>query len=207
MRITKFPSIHEHTAFVTSLIPDVMNLAGKDQYKNMFHNNELADAFRSPQIESKAGLLLELVDLGFQQHAKILVIGGWLGFTSYCLFKLGFFDITEIDSDNRVRDFSLGLNRNNSNFKYQTIDCNLIDTTQYDIVINTCCEHIENNAWFDKITEKTAIFLHSNDLNGYGHVNTCRDIEDMKRKYPMTRYWTHTFSYPGWNRFTLSGYK
>lgn len=207
MSISTFPVVHESRAFVASLIPDVMNLAGKLVYKDMFHNHELADAFRGPQIDSKSSLLNEIVGLGLPQNTKILVIGGWLGFTSYCLFKLGFFDITEIDMDPRVKDFSLKLNTHNTNFKYQTTDCNLVDTSVYDIVINTCCEHILDNTWFDKITEKTAIFLHSNDLTGYGHVNTCIDLEDMKHKYPMTRFWTQTFSYPGWSRYTLSGYK
>ena len=207
MRIINFPIIGEHRAFVTGLIPELMNVAGKEQFKNIFTNHELSDLFRSPQIDSKSSLFQDLVDLKFQQYSKILVIGGWLGFTSFCLFKLGFFDITEIDVDERVASFSKELNKHNVNFKYQTIDCNLIDMENYDIVINTCCEHISDNTWFNKINEKTAIFLHSNDLNGFGHVNICKDLEDMKQKYPMRNYCTHTFNYPGWNRFTISGYK
>ena len=77
MRIINFPIISEHRAFVTGLIPELMNVAGKEQFKNIFTNHELSDLFRSPQIDSKASLFQELVDLKFQQHSKILVIGGW----------------------------------------------------------------------------------------------------------------------------------
>jgi hypothetical protein len=75
-------------------------------------------------------------------------------------------------------------------------------------VINTSCEHMDNT-WFENLPTGTFVVLHQNDyFDNPQHVNCCKDIEDVKRKYPMQEIYYEgsldTFLY---NRFMLIGVK
>lgn len=75
-------------------------------------------------------------------------------------------------------------------------------------VINTSCEHMDNT-WFENLPSGTFVVLHQNDyFDNPQHVNCCKDIEDVKRKYPMQEIYFEgsldTFLY---NRFMLIGVK
>ena len=76
------------------------------------------------------------------------------------------------------------------------------------MVINTSCEHMDNT-WFENLPEGTFVVLHQNDyFENEQHVNCCKDLEDVKRKYPMQSIFyegeldTHLY-----NRFMLIGIK
>jgi D-arabinose 1-dehydrogenase-like Zn-dependent alcohol dehydrogenase len=192
--------------FVASLIPDVMNaLYNEDAAKDILLN-EIRDAFRIKQMQSKAWLIDQIQSQNISKDSKILIIGSWLGFTSWCLYKMGYQHITEIDLDARLEKFAKHLNRFNKNFTHISDDVNNIDTSKFDIVINTSCEHIDNDKWFKSLNSKSLVFLHSNNLPGYEHTNNSTDLNDMIKKYPLTLKYSGSLNFNDWQRFMLVGY-
>lgn len=76
------------------------------------------------------------------------------------------------------------------------------------LVINTSCEHMDDT-WFEKLPKGTFVVLHQNDyFDNPQHSNCCKDLEEVKRKYPMQNIFyegeldTHLY-----NRFMLIGIK
>jgi hypothetical protein len=156
--------------FVASQIPTVMNALYNEKAFESVSLQEIRDAFRVKQMQSKAWLL-EQVDR-FDRSSKVLVIGSWIGFTSLCLWKMGFTNITECDPDSRLETLACHLNRFNKDFKHFSSDVNSLSMQGYDLIINTSCEHIADNTWYSEIPSTTTVILHSNNLEGYDHVNT-----------------------------------
>lgn len=191
--------------FVTKYIPDVMNAMYNETAAAPLSLNEIRDAFRIKQMQSKAWLLSKIKDM--PKHRRVLVIGSWLGFTSLCLFKLGFKNITEVDPDSRLGEFANHLNRFNKEFKHITDDVNNLDLTNYDLIINTSCEHILDNTWFTRIASGTTVCLHSNNLEGYDHVNICQSMIEMSEKYPLELNYMGSLDFQDWKRFMLIGVK
>jgi hypothetical protein len=87
-------------------------------------------------------------------------------------------------------------------------DNSFINRGKIHLVINTSCEHM-NNDWFNNLPDGTFVLLHQNDyFSNEQHVNCCKDVEDVKKKYPM-----QSILYEGsldthlYNRFMLIGIK
>lgn len=191
---------------ISSYIPLVMNSLYTNAALNSVNLEEIRDAFRVKQIKSKSWLL-DHVLLHVKKSKKICVIGSWLGYTSLCLYHLGYKNITECDSDPRLTYFSRHLNRFNKTFIHITADVNDIDLSLYDIVINTSCEHIKNNNWFNKLNSNQLIFLQSTDYVGDDHYNICNSIEDIKNKYKFkNQLYVGKLNLETYNRFMIYGY-
>lgn len=76
------------------------------------------------------------------------------------------------------------------------------------MVVNTSCEHMDDT-WYDNLPSGTFVVLHQNDyFENEQHINCCKDLEDVKQKYPM-----QSIMYAGelethlYNRFMLIGIK
>jgi protein-L-isoaspartate O-methyltransferase len=190
---------------VTRHIPEVMNALYDREAFSIVTLEEIRDAFRTKQMQSKAWMMNRIKELNLDSNSRVLVVGSWLGFTSYCLFKLGFSNITETDPDSRLEKLARHLNRKNPNFVHLSEDVNSIDLNGYDLIINTSCEHIADNSWYDRIPAGTKIVLHSNNLEGYDHVNTCESVEEMSSKYPMELNFTGELNLGSYSRFMLVG--
>jgi hypothetical protein len=171
---------------ITVYIPDVMNALYNTAASKHIHLNEIRDMFRGKMMQSKAWLISKFLQQQFPRHKTLAIIGGWLGFTSWTLFKHGYANITEIDCDPRVGQFSQHLNRFNPQFTHITADVNDLDLSEYDIVVNTSCEHISDNRWFTGIRPGAHIVLQSNNIAFHDHVNTVSSTQDMLAQYPMT---------------------
>lgn len=168
--------------------------------------SEVRDAFRINQMQGKSWLLNHLS--GVDPETPILVIGSWLGFTSYCLYKLGFKYITETDPDSRFTSISQQLNQENINFTHLNKDVNDIDLSPYGLIINTSCEHIENNSWFDRINPNCLVALQSTNLKWHDHYNTVENVEEMKNKYNLNLIYSGELKFnPTYSRFMLVGTK
>jgi SAM-dependent methyltransferase len=191
--------------FVAGCIPKVMNALYNEDVSSVIPLHEIRDAFRVKQMQSKAWLIDTIKNSDLSQDSNILVIGSWLGFTSLCLAELGFKNITETDPDQRLELFAKHLNRFNKNFIHESKDVNDLDMSKFDVIINTSCEHILDNTWFCKIQPNTKVFLHSNNLLGYDHVNTCESVEDMIKKYPMNLDYAGVLNLKSYKRFMLVG--
>jgi protein-L-isoaspartate O-methyltransferase len=194
-------------SYVAYFIPEVMNAMYNEEVAKQTNLYEIRDAFRVKQMQSKAWLISHIKNSNLNLNSKVLVIGSWLGFTSLILSKLGFTNITEVDPDVRLTEFAKHLNRSNKNFLHITNDVNKIDVSSYQIIINTSCEHILEHQWFENIKKGTRLFLHSNDLQGYEHVNTCSNLDSMISKYPMDLDYAGELNFINWRRFMLVGQK
>jgi hypothetical protein len=193
--------------FPASLIPGVMNALYNEKVSGVISLNEIRDAFRIKQMQSKSWLLKEIEKKNIKKDSSILVIGSWLGFTSYCLYRMGFNRITECDPDGRLEGFAKHLNRENRSFLHLSKDVNELDLSSYQIIINTSCEHIANNSWFDNIKNTSIIFLHSNNLEGYDHTNICSSLDEMIVKYPMKLDYSEELKFDSYSRYMLIGAK
>tara|TARA_B100000927_G_scaffold230034_1_gene189954 strand:- start:1125 stop:2105 length:981 start_codon:yes stop_codon:yes gene_type:complete len=87
-------------------------------------------------------------------------------------------------------------------------DNSFIDRGKIHLVINTSCEHMDTS-WYENLPTGTFVLLHQNDyFSNEQHVNCCKDVEDVKKKYPM-----QSILYEGaldthlYNRFMLIGVK
>jgi hypothetical protein len=167
---------------------------------------EIVDALRIQQLQSKAWLFNQFKELNPQN--KILVIGSWIGFISYCLHKKGFTNVTEIDLDPKHQKLSEWMNREFKNFKHYSENVNNINMDGYDVIICTSCEHLENNEWFYKIKPKTKLFLQSTNLILPDHPNTVNSANELLEIYPLNLSYMGTMIYNiNFKRYMITGEK
>ena len=83
-----------------------------------------------------------------------------------------------------------------------------LDNQEINLVINTSCEHMDNN-WFHSLPDGTFVVLHQNDyFENEQHVNCCKDLEEVKQKYPMRQiHYEGSLDTQLYNRFMLIGIK
>jgi hypothetical protein len=192
---------------VCDIIPEVMNALYDQSVFESTSLKEIRDAFRRKQITGKQSLINAIDKHCEDRNSTVLVVGGWFGFTSLCLYKLGFKNITEVDPDGRLEKFSTHLNRGNPSFSRVSLDVNDIDISRYDLIINPSCEHILDNTWFLNISKGSIVVLHSTDYPAVDHPNTCNSLEEMKEKYPLLITISETINLDYYNRFMLIGEK
>jgi hypothetical protein len=192
-------------SFICTVIPEFMNSLYNENSLNLTDLKEIRDAFRVKQMMGKSNLI-EQVQRFANKGDEILIIGSWIGFTSFCLYKLGFSKITEIDPDTRLTQISTHFNRFNKNFKHIQDDVNNINISTYNCVINTSCEHILDNSWFNKISPDALVCLQSTDYPSWDHVNTCKNLDEMISKYPLNNIlYSKTIDLQSYKRFSLVG--
>jgi hypothetical protein len=194
-------------SLVASYIPEVMNSLYNQDAFDSTSLTEMRDAFRIKQMQGKIWLLDALTRYCQDKTQPVLVIGSWFGFTSFCLWKAGFTNITEVDPDGRLTVFAKHLNRFNKQFKHITLDVNALNLKDYAIIINPSSEHIINNSWFDSIRSGSLVILHSTNMPAEDHTNLCVDVEEMQTKYPLDIRYSGTLDLEQYKRFMLIGYK
>ena len=197
-------------------------------------DNVSKDAWSTGQLSSKLWLLEELsnrqLDLG-----NVWVLCGWVGtlpmMMHYSTLPLHYNYIRSFDIDDRCAMLADTLNRpqvrQTWQFKASTADVNNISyrdfkftTTKYDgteqtivesadTVINTSCDHMSNNIWWDSIPVGTLVVLQNNNFAEVEeHVNNVADINEFKLKYPMTELlYEGTLDCGLYNRYMLIGKK
>lgn len=192
--------------FASNLIPNVLSELYNPAVSKNITLNIIRDAFRKSQIQGKQWLLNTIHNNTDKNH-RILVIGGWLGFISYALFNLGYRHIHEVDVDLKIADFSKNLNRFNQYFTHSSVDVNNIDLKNYDTIINTSCEHILNNDWYNRVPNNISLFLQSTNLVVPDHINLVQSINEMKTKYPCDILYSGEVKFGSWTRFFMYGKK
>lgn len=191
---------------VAKHIPYVMNALYNQEASEFISVNIIRDAFRTKQLQSKQWLMHNFQSFCYKKNYKVLVVGGWLGFTSYCLYNLGYTNITEVDLDPEVAEFSKHLNRFNKNFNHITADINHLNLNEYDVIVNTSCEHIQQHQWFNNLYKNKLLFLQSTDLQGHEHTNIVQSITEMQKLYKFnTTLYSGQLECGSYNRFMIIG--
>lgn len=193
---------------VAGYIPEVMNALYDTESFNSTSLTEMRDAFRMKQIQGKTWLLNNgLLEHCLDKSKRVLVVGSWFGFTSFCLHKLGFHKVTEVDPDGRLEHFAKHLNRFNKQYTHITADINTVDMSSYDIIINPSGEHIVDNTWFDNIPAGATVIIHSTDYPADDHINTCQTDTDLLDRYKMLPVFLGTLDLQTYKRFMIVGLK
>ena len=191
---------------VAANIPHVIQSLYLEDILNSTTLIEIRDAFRINQMQGKAWLLDQLHEV--DRDTPILVIGSWMGFTSYCLYTMGFKYITETDPDSRLSLMARHINQENKDFIHLSKNVNEISLDNYKLIINTSCEHIGDNTWFDRVPSECLLALQSTNLKWHDHVNTVQNIDEMKSKYKLNYVYNGQLEFnTTYSRFMLIGTK
>lgn len=189
-----------------------------DTYFKMLRQPEASevnvqDAFSSGQISSKSWLCDVVADLGMDLGLT-WILCGWVGTLGYLLINhggIGYGKIRSFDIDANCGPLADVLNKrylqDDWKFKSVTMDVNLLgydgfhygipnsrgDIVQLvetpDTVINTSCDHMTSNAWWESIPAgKTVILQNNNWEENDQHHDTVADLEQFKQRYPMEHY-------------------
>src|SRR5690606_21753338 len=84
------------------------------------------------------------------------------------------------------------------------------EETDFDCIINTSCEHLENfQSWFQSIPDGKLLILQTNDFFDCAeHVNCVKNLEEFKVMAPMTEcFYAGELRLEKYTRFMLIGHK
>lgn len=182
-------------------------------------------AFMSGQMISKIWLCEELERVIVDNKPNtIWIMGGWYASTNFLLRirgKLPIRNCISFDMDQQATRGALILNETSiflGQFQAHTFDINSLDFSDRqfgrapDIVVNTSCEHIDDDRWFDAIPKGTIVVLQSNDMPHDDHSSNLTCVEDMQVRYPLSEVLfsgEKFFDYEEWSfsRFMTIGVK
>tara|TARA_Y200000002_G_scaffold83096_2_gene65858 strand:- start:16305 stop:17141 length:837 start_codon:yes stop_codon:yes gene_type:complete len=202
-------------------------------YRLGFDPKALQDAFSRGQVLSKIWLVNELVKIQ-KNFDMIHVHAGWFGQIRLYLDqmqikynKMRVFDIDKTANEVSDKVFNNLLLENyyvkasiadvdnlatlyRTGFEYPiTEDKN--EKTEADLIINTSAEHFQEN-WFLKYRNKPQstdplFIIQTNNLHSLPeHVNTIHNVEEMIKKYPMSRVeYSGQLELQGYTRYMLIG--
>jgi len=185
------------------------------------------DAFSLGQLASKAWLMQQLYHvIPLKSNATVGLFGCWIGalvpflHNAFTIKRIYGFDL---DSESVALSERFNEKHVQDSWKYKGVvaDVSLLTTSALefetggelidlkpDWVINTSCEHMNNN-WFESADSEQLIIMQSNNSPDFdGHINTCTDIEHFKAKYPMSKtHFVGELTTPAYTRFMQIGYK
>ena len=161
--------------------------------------------FNYSQYLSKKAIINQLKNYDFK---NITIIGSWTGLLARMIHDNFTCSITTVDKDISMGDIDAFLNRDYKLHLHLPLDVKTLDVDNSDVVINTSCEHM-NNKWFHRTVSGQLLILQSTNRSEPDHINTIKNLEEMKKKYPMTVHFEKEISV--WNddnkRFMLVGRK
>lgn len=206
------------------------NMSIKPSYfERAVQGNYPQDAFSKGQLASKAWMLSNLtpnIIVHLPIDCTIAILGCWIGsFVEPLLETTLASRIYGLDIDPGAVELAEKFNQkhvqNSWHFKGVVADVSKLTTCNMEfetggelinvkpnVVINTSCEHMDTH-WFETADSSQLVILQTNDSEGYdGHINTCKTLEEVKLKYPMTKIiYAGQLSLPAYTRFMLIGYK
>jgi len=176
------------------------------------------DSFSNGQIGSKLWLCEELEKLKWTSTLT-RVYGGWYGVLGFLLLSRGIFQVDRIQSydvDPECETIADMINNNwvfkEWKFKAYTENCDLLDSSEADLIINTSTEHFDTMDWFDNIPDGTRVILQGNNMPHDDHVIHSESLDDFISHYPLSEIayqGSLDFVYPDWQftRFMVIGVK
>lgn len=169
------------------------------------------DAFWRGQILSKEWLIDNLRPF-VNTPVTIEIHGGWVGTLASMLFQSGLpiKGIHSIDIDPSCEPIANEMNQIElEQGRFRAITADMAEVTMSsDIVINTSCEHIEQEkykSWLSRQSKDSILVLQSNDYEIPEHIRTAADLEDFKTQCDINVLWEGTLELPLYNRFMLIG--
>ena len=182
--------LEENKSLVTATV--VSDIVGATYAVNKFDLTQIRDALSTGQLGSKVWLVSELKKLGLV-NPRILIVGGWIGSLSRIIFEN--FNVTKIcsiDIDEVSTTIAKYVNNSfSSKFLAVTADMYLLnayDYSDYDVIINTSCEHIPDvKSWIEKIPNGKIIIAQSNNFTACDqHINCVHSIEQFEKQFQLS---------------------
>lgn len=172
---------------------------------------DIIDAFSRGQLDSKNWLVSVVSQMNLNLGTT-WILCGWVGTLAHLMSngtaKVNYRHIRSFDIDARCTPLAEVLNKTevmeNWRFKASTLDVNTINYVNYkfptvksngdiqyiqesaDTVINTSCDHMDSDVWWDRIPAGTLVILQNNNfLEKEEHVNNVASLQEFKQRYPM----------------------
>lgn len=203
------------TYFSASTVTNIMRAQSE-------HGADFSDALSKGQLASKAWLISEFFRLtklyyGFRVNLRVCIVGGWYGTLAAMLndneHKYDIYGLTidSIDLSPVCAPIANLVNyREYIGKRFNAITANMydFDYTNYDIIINTCCEHIPNLPdWINSLPANTHLILQTNDfLEGDGHINCVNNLSEFESNANLgNNFYKGTLVLPNYSRFMLVG--
>jgi hypothetical protein len=191
-------------------IPKFLDILYEDSVRDNLTFNEVRDAFHSNQMISKTDAILGFSKLPSLTDKRILYIGSWFGvFTRYLCEHYPSYTVDQVDPDSRLEQINKKFCEGLPNYgEYFNMSVDLFENLeQYSTVINLSTEHMSDN-WYQRLLPGTKILMQSNNFELEDHINTCKTIDEMKLRYPLSSIlYENTIELNIYNRFTLVGIK
>ena len=136
------------------------------------HFKIFCDAICQTQLRSKLWIVDHLNQMyknGIKLE-KILIVAGWIGFLVILLNKyyIGNSDITLLDINKNLEPIHKNLH---NNLKVIYEDALVYDNyNNWDLIINTSCEHLDYQKWLDKININQLLILQCTNLHINEHI-------------------------------------
>ncbi len=186
------------------------------------------ESFSKGQILSKLLVRNCLMDLNLGSYKTAMVLCGWSGVLSNLLLEKPFHSVVSIDKNPDCEPVAIRLNYEYYiQGRFNALTTDIFDlkykkpelvinkfsnnkTNNFDIVINTSCEHIRDfHKWYDLLPKGQLFLLQSNDFfEVEEHTNCVGSLGDFKEMAPMRHFlFEGELSLERYTRFTLVGYK
>ena len=206
------------------------NMSIKPSYfERTVQGNYPKDAFSKGQLASKAWLLSKLdytIVNRLSFDSVIAILGCWVGSIVEPLVEITMASrVYGIDIDPAAIDLAEKFNQHlvQEGWRFKGVVADVSSLTTFDmefetggelikvkpaVVINTSCEHMDNH-WFETADPDQLIIMQTNDSDQYdGHINTCKTLSEVKKKYPMREViYAGELKTPAYTRFMQIGYK
>lgn len=171
----------------------------------------IINSVNKDQIENKKWLIEKLTPyLHLYEKPKILVVAGWYGLLADMLSKQ--LDDNVYTSDKDSNCAKIGIKMFNDKVKYITKDiANYKEhhLQEYDVLICTSCEHIDDlliNSFISKKRKDSLVVLQSNNYIGLNeHINCKKSLQDFKNSINITVQYEGTKSFEKYDRYMIIG--
>ncbi len=223
-----FVSLHSPLQFY-AFISESCDLPLLDAIKDVGYSEQEArfeEALSKGQATSKVWALEQIKRLDLNLNSAI-VLCGWYGLLPNLLLNAGFESVVNIDIDFECEPLAKRLNleayhsdkfqavtRDIFDLDYQNFDISFHSgnkqVQQFDLLINTSCEHISNfKQWYEMIPEGQLVLLQSNDFFACDeHVNCVNSTAEFRDQTPMQkRLFSGALPLEKYTRYMVIGYK
>ena len=170
------------------------------------------DAFWSGQLKSKEWLCKELRN-NVDRFVSVDIHGGWVGVLASMLFQsdVPVTAIRSIDIDPSCEPIAIEMNKMEEMVgKFRAVTADMCTVrSDADVVINTSCEHIDQDQydlWLSGMPHNSLLVLQSNNYLIPEHVRPAQSLEEFKQQCHLeTVLFAGELELPLYKRFMIIG--